>query len=265
MQKTSTNNKERKAMKRIIIAIICTISCNLYSGCSDTQLLQCYQQQTERTISEYNPNLRSIAIEDYFGKDNLKTLGEAASNAPYFVEDCPSSSHNLEEELVQNEDNQSSRSQKRKRIITTGNRDLEEYVCEIDTLEVQTPFIRTDNKKIYCQHKDSDNNICNKEFKLKGDFERHARTHEGLRPYQCTICKKTFTQKGNVHRHLPIHFKSRFSSQALVRLHGMIEVFRPKIEDGSYVYDPEIQARILNACVTYITTTKKEGRIYTSP
>ena len=46
---------------------------------------------------------------------------------------------------------------------------------------------------------------CGKVFAFRSGFEKHLRTHTGLRPYKCTLCGKSFAQKGTLKYHVNIH------------------------------------------------------------
>lgn len=47
--------------------------------------------------------------------------------------------------------------------------------------------------------------ICEKDFKSKGDFQKHLRTHTGEKPYSCSFCSKNFSQRSSLNLHLRIH------------------------------------------------------------
>lgn len=46
---------------------------------------------------------------------------------------------------------------------------------------------------------------CNKDFSTKTNLLRHIQTHDGVKPYQCTICGAGFTQNGSLKQHIFIH------------------------------------------------------------
>lgn len=46
---------------------------------------------------------------------------------------------------------------------------------------------------------------CKKDFKSKGDFQKHLRTHTGEKPYSCSFCSKNFSQRSSLNLHLRIH------------------------------------------------------------
>ncbi|PAA90362.1 hypothetical protein BOX15_Mlig031714g1 [Macrostomum lignano] len=46
---------------------------------------------------------------------------------------------------------------------------------------------------------------CQKVFKFKYEYERHAKIHSGDRPWQCPECMKTFSRKDNMRAHMKIH------------------------------------------------------------
>mmetsp|Transcript_4684 Transcript_4684/g.6634 ORF Transcript_4684/g.6634 Transcript_4684/m.6634 type:complete len:391 (-) Transcript_4684:300-1472(-) len=51
--------------------------------------------------------------------------------------------------------------------------------------------------------------VCKKEYATKGTLVRHARLHEGKRPYECKFCKKKFAQKSNHKQHVRTHTGER--------------------------------------------------------
>ncbi|CAI2373249.1 unnamed protein product [Moneuplotes crassus] len=43
---------------------------------------------------------------------------------------------------------------------------------------------------------------CTKKFRKSWNFIEHARTHLGIKPYQCRSCSRSFTQKANLAKHM---------------------------------------------------------------
>lgn len=48
---------------------------------------------------------------------------------------------------------------------------------------------------------------CDKEFGRTWNMLDHARTHKGVKPFQCKWCTRSFTQKGNLKKHLKQHLE----------------------------------------------------------
>lgn len=55
--------------------------------------------------------------------------------------------------------------------------------------------------------------ICNKTFKLCGDWKRHLRVHTGEKPYKCDVCQRAFSLKFNLKSHYLVHVNRSDHSQ----------------------------------------------------
>ena len=53
-------------------------------------------------------------------------------------------------------------------------------------------------KKFQCQ-------ICGKFYPDQHGFQRHIKTHSGIKPFDCKVCGKHFTQAGSVKLHMRMH------------------------------------------------------------
>ena len=51
--------------------------------------------------------------------------------------------------------------------------------------------------------------ICNTDFKMKGDLARHTKTHDIKRSFQCEACGREFSRSDNLKRHTKIHTGER--------------------------------------------------------
>ncbi|TRM68192.1 hypothetical protein BD626DRAFT_481035 [Schizophyllum amplum] len=50
---------------------------------------------------------------------------------------------------------------------------------------------------------------CHKEFKRKGDLNRHKALHNGIRPHICFVCGKAFSQQSGLNTHKNTHTKEK--------------------------------------------------------
>lgn len=78
----------------------------------------------------------------------------------------------------------------------------EVYLEEQEQVFSNTPTKKRGKKEFmnlhYCRR-------CNKDFSTKTNLLRHIQTHDGVKPYQCTICGAGFTQNGSLKQHIFIH------------------------------------------------------------
>ncbi|XP_028177549.1 zinc finger protein 845-like [Ostrinia furnacalis] len=56
---------------------------------------------------------------------------------------------------------------------------------------------RMHNKTIVCPLE-----ACGKRFAIKGDLEKHFRTHTGEKPFKCNTCSRSFSQKCSLRSHI---------------------------------------------------------------
>ena len=83
-------------------------------------------------------------------------------------------------------------------------------------------------------------NLCNAEYTLKGNLQKHIETiHDGKR-YDCTICDKSFAQKGTLKRHVEsIHegnvppFQREDKNETGFEAQSICSEIELKIEQGS--------------------------------
>ncbi len=68
---------------------------------------------------------------------------------------------------------------------------------------LQTQYRITKSEINMCVQTNSE--TCGSTARNAHDLERHVRTHNGLKPYPCTVCGKCFTQSGDVTKHARIH------------------------------------------------------------
>ena len=68
------------------------------------------------------------------------------------------------------------------------------------------------SKLIQCWFKD-----CGKLFTKSWNFLDHARTHKGIKPYECRYCKKRYTQKGNMMKHQKQHIIKDIEERKIFR------------------------------------------------
>ena len=51
--------------------------------------------------------------------------------------------------------------------------------------------------------------VCNKRFKMKGDYTKHAIIHTGVKPYACRECGQRFNNAANCNKHELIHSQEK--------------------------------------------------------
>jgi len=56
-------------------------------------------------------------------------------------------------------------------------------------------------------------NSCHKKFTRTWNLLDHARTHKGIKPYECQYWKRRYTQKGNLRKHLKQHLEPTLKSR----------------------------------------------------
>lgn len=77
---------------------------------------------------------------------------------------------------------------------------LKEFAYE--TIDVKNPEDGTLSTIYRCKAEG-----CDKEFGRTWNMLDHARTHKGVKPFQCKWCPRSFTQKGNLKKHLKQHLE----------------------------------------------------------
>lgn len=60
------------------------------------------------------------------------------------------------------------------------------------------------NKKFKCEQ-------CDKQFHFSGDYARHKRVHENIKPYKCHLCTKSFIQSYALKLHINVHNKIKYT------------------------------------------------------
>lgn len=50
---------------------------------------------------------------------------------------------------------------------------------------------------------------CDKDFSTRTNLHRHMQTHDGQKPFTCSICGNGFTQKGSLKQHMHLHTGER--------------------------------------------------------
>ena len=91
-------------------------------------------------------------------------------------------------------------------------------------------------KLIQCKHQG-----CGKLFMKSWNFLDHARTHRGIKPYECRYCKRRYTQKGNMLKHQKQHTVKDLEARKVFRCHicnkGYTENFNLRVSKVSSFFN----------------------------
>lgn len=91
---------------------------------------------------------------------------------------------------------------------------------------------------------------CKKDFLSKSNLMRHMRSHDGSKPYQCSVCGLGFTQNGSLNQHMLIHsgtypFECKFCAKKFRRNASLISHLRRHTKNAPYVCE-KCSLRFLN-------------------
>ena len=85
--------------------------------------------------------------------------------------------------------------------------------------------------------------MCNNDFNVKGDFARHTKTHDTKRSFQCDVCEKTFVNASCLKRHKKRHTDERpFQCEVCLKRFNRADILKGhiKIHTGKRPFKCEV-------------------------
>ena len=85
--------------------------------------------------------------------------------------------------------------------------------------------------------------MCNNDFNVKGDFARHTKTHDTKRSFQCDVCEKTFVNASCLKRHKKRHTDERpFQCEVCLKRFNRADILKAhiKIHTGKRPFKCEV-------------------------